>query len=124
MTGLTRHIRLPRPAIIGPTFAQLRRGAGDPTHRQVGDMYLRATRTPAGPDGVVEIGYTVVPAWRGRGVASRACGLIVEQAWRDGAEIVIAETDDDNVASQAVLLRNGFQRRPDGVFMIKRPEAR
>ena len=49
MNGLTRHIRLPRPAMMGPTFAQLRRGAGDPTHRQVGDMYLRATRTPAGP---------------------------------------------------------------------------
>jgi RimJ/RimL family protein N-acetyltransferase len=87
----------------------------------VGDIGFHG---PAGPDGAVEIGYTVVPAWRGRGVASRACGLIVEQAWRDGAEIVIAETDDDNVASQAVLLRNGFQRRPDGVFMIKRPVAR
>jgi len=87
----------------------------------VGDIGFHG---PAGPDGAVEIGYTVVPAWRGRGVASRACGLIVEQAWQDGAEIVIAETDDDNVASQAVLLRNGFQRRPDGVFMITRPEAR
>jgi RimJ/RimL family protein N-acetyltransferase len=87
----------------------------------VGDIGFHG---PAGPDRAVEIGYTVVPAWRGRGVASRACGLIVEQAWQDGAEIVIAETDDDNVASQAVLLRNGFQRRPDGVFMIKRPEAR
>jgi RimJ/RimL family protein N-acetyltransferase len=86
----------------------------------VGDIGFHG---PAGPDGVVEIGYTVVPAWRGRGVASRACGLIVEQAWRDGAEIVIAETDDDNVASQVVLLRNGFQRRPDSVFMITRPEA-
>ena len=87
----------------------------------VGDIGFHG---PAGPDGAVEIGYTVVPAWRGRGVASRACGLIVEQAWQDGAEIVIAETVDDNVASQAVLLRNGFHRRPDGVFMIKRPEAR
>ena len=87
----------------------------------VGDIGFHG---PAGPDVAVEIGYTVVPAWRGRGVASQACGLIVEQAWRDGAEIVIAETDDDNVASQAVLLRNGFQRRPDGVFMITRPEAR
>ena len=87
----------------------------------VGDIGFHG---PAGPDGTVEIGYTVVPAWRGRGVASRACGLIVEQAWRDGAEIVIAETDDDNLASQAVLLGNGFQRRPDGVFMITRPEAR
>jgi [ribosomal protein S5]-alanine N-acetyltransferase len=87
----------------------------------VGDIGFHG---PAGPDGAVEIGYTVVPAWRGCGVASRACGLIVEQAWQDGAEIVIAETDDDNVASQAVLLRNGFHRRPDGIFMIKRPEAR
>jgi len=86
----------------------------------VGDI---GSHGPAGPDGAVEIGYTVVPAWRGHGVASRACGLIVEQAWRDGAEIVMAETDDDNVASQAVLLRNGFHRRPDGVFVIKRPEA-
>jgi [ribosomal protein S5]-alanine N-acetyltransferase len=87
----------------------------------VGDIGFHG---PADPDGAVEIGYTVVPAWRGRGVATRACGLIIEQAWRDGAEIVIAETDDDNVASQAVLLRNGFHRRPDGVFVIKRPEAR
>ena len=35
--------------MMGPIFAQLRRGPGDPTHRRVGDMYLRATRTPAGP---------------------------------------------------------------------------
>jgi RimJ/RimL family protein N-acetyltransferase len=66
----------------------------------------------------------VVPAWRGRGVASRACALILQQAWRDGADTVVAETDDGNVASQAVLLRNGFERRPDGVFVINCPEAR
>ena len=87
----------------------------------VGDIGFHG---PAAADGAVEIGYTVVPAWRGRGVASRACGLIVEKAWQDGAEIVIAETEDGNVASQMVLLRNGFQRRPDGIFMIRRPEAR
>ena len=60
----------------------------------------------------------------GAWVASRACALILQQAWQDGADTVVAETDADNVASQAVLLRNGFQRRPDGVFMINRPEAR
>ena len=87
----------------------------------VGDIGFHG---PAGADGAVEIGYTVVPAWRGRGVASRACGLIVEQAWQDGAEIVIAETENGNVASQMVLLRNGFRRRSDGIFMIRRPEAR
>lgn len=84
----------------------------------VGDIGFHG---PPGPERTVEIGYSVVPAWRGRGVASRACNLILQRAWQDGAEIVIAETDHDNLASQAVLLHNGFRRRPDGVFMIKRP---
>ncbi|MET0837672.1 MAG: GNAT family N-acetyltransferase [Marmoricola sp.] len=87
----------------------------------VGDIGFHG---PPSPEREVEIGYTVVPAWRGHGVASRACALILRQAWRDGADTVIAETDDGNVASQAVLLRNGFERRPDGVFVINCPEAR
>jgi RimJ/RimL family protein N-acetyltransferase len=87
----------------------------------VGDIGFHG---PPAREKVVEIGYSVVPAWRGRGVASRACDLILQQAWQDGAKTVVAETDHDNVASQAVLLGNGFRRRPDGVFMIKRPEAR
>ncbi len=49
MNGLTRHIRLEQPAMMCPIFAQLRRGPGDPTHRWLGDIRLRATRTPAGP---------------------------------------------------------------------------
>jgi [ribosomal protein S5]-alanine N-acetyltransferase len=85
----------------------------------VGDIGFHG---PPGPEKAVEIGYSVVPVWRGRGVASRACEVILQQAWQDGAETVIAETDHDNVASQAVLLGNGFRQRPDGVFMIKRPE--
>jgi RimJ/RimL family protein N-acetyltransferase len=87
----------------------------------VGDIGFHG---PPTPELAVEIGYSVVPAWRGRGIATRACALIVQQAWHDGAFAVVAETDADNVASQAVLLRNGFQRRPDGVFKINRPEAR
>ena len=87
----------------------------------VGDIGFHG---PPGPDHAVEIGYSVVPAWRRRGVASRACGLILRQAWQDGAEVVVAETDRDNVASQAVLLGNGFHQRSDGIFMIKRPAAR
>jgi RimJ/RimL family protein N-acetyltransferase len=87
----------------------------------VGDIGFHG---PPGPERTVEIGYSVVPAWRRRGVASRACDLILRQAWQDGAEIVVAETDHDNVASQTVLLGNGFHQRSDGIFMIKRPEAR
>ena len=86
----------------------------------VGDIGFHG---PPGPEQTVEIGYSVVPAWRRRRVASRACDLILQRAWQDGAKIVVAETDHDNVASQAVLLSNGFQQRPDGIFMIRRPEA-
>ena len=49
MNGLTRQIRLEQPVMMSPIFAQLRRGPGDPTHRWLGDIRLRATRTPAGP---------------------------------------------------------------------------
>jgi RimJ/RimL family protein N-acetyltransferase len=87
----------------------------------VGDIGFHG---PPSPEREVEIGYSVVPAWRGQGVATRACSLILQQAWQDGADTVVAETDDGNVASQAVLLRNGFRRRPDGVFAIDRPETR
>ena len=87
----------------------------------VGDIGFHG---PPSPEFAVEIGYSVVPACRGRGIATRACALILQQAWQDGAFTVVAETDADNVASQAVLLRNGFQRRSDGVFKINRPEAR
>jgi RimJ/RimL family protein N-acetyltransferase len=86
----------------------------------VGDIGFHG---PPGPERTVEIGYSVVPAWRGHGVASRACDLILQRAWQDGAEVVIAETDHHNVASQAVLLRNGFRRGPDGIFTIKCPGA-
>ena len=69
----------------------------------------------------VEIGYCVVPAWRGQGVASRACALIVEQAWTLGAEVIVADTESDNVASQRVLLRNGFRSAGGPTFRIDRP---
>ncbi len=34
---------------LGPLFGLLRRGAGDPTHRSLAGLYLRASRTAAGP---------------------------------------------------------------------------
>jgi RimJ/RimL family protein N-acetyltransferase len=86
----------------------------------VGDVGFHG---PAG-DGMtaeVEIGYSVVAPLRGRGVATRACGLIVERAWRDGAAVVSAETDADNVASQQVLLRSGFRATGHFRYVLERP---
>lgn len=69
----------------------------------------------------VEIGYAVVPALRGRGVATRACGLLLDLAWRAGADLVRAETEPENSASRTVLVRCGFRPGPDGLLVVARP---
>jgi RimJ/RimL family protein N-acetyltransferase len=86
----------------------------------VGDVGFHGPPPASGPV-VVEIGYAVVPALRGRGLASRACALLLELAWRDGADQVLAETDAGHLASQAVLRHNGFLRRLSGDYAVTRP---
>ena len=86
----------------------------------IGDIGFHGPPAAAGPV-EVEIGYAVVPALRRQGVATRACALALQLAWRQGADTVLAGTDPDNVASQTVLRRNGFRLRLDGDFAIRRP---
>ncbi|TAK01451.1 MAG: N-acetyltransferase [Chloroflexota bacterium] len=68
---------------------------------------------PPGDDGVVEIGYSVLPDRRRRGYATEAVGALIGWAFAsDGVREVIARTDPGNVASIRVLEANGF--RPTG----------
>ncbi len=64
---------------------------------------------PPGPEGVVEIGYSVVTSrWR-QGIATRAVALMLE--WlREDARVrgVCAHTLVGDAASAGVLLKNGF----------------
>ena len=61
-------------------------------------------------DGVVEIGYGVVPSVRGQGVATRALGMILDVAARfDRVHRVRGRTTPDNIASQKVMLGVGMQ---------------
>src|SRR3954453_19712167 len=46
--SLTRRLVLDRPPMLGVRFGLHRRGAGDPTHRVLGAIHLRTTRTPTG----------------------------------------------------------------------------
>ncbi len=89
----------------------------------VGDVGFHGPPAAEGPV-VVELGYAVVPAVRGRGVASAAVAQLLELAWRDGAEQVVAGTEEDNGPSQGVLRRAGFQRRLAGDWALRRPGAR
>jgi len=57
------------------------------------------------------LGYFVAQAVNGRGVATRAVGLAAEQAFGPlGMHRLEAGTLVDNVASQRVLEKNGFER--------------
>lgn len=72
------------------------------------------TRPPEG--GSIDIGYGIAPDRQRRGNATRAIGAIVE--WARGVpnvSAITAETAVDNIASQLVLMRNGFERTSERV---------
>jgi RimJ/RimL family protein N-acetyltransferase len=76
-------------------------------------------------DGVVEIGYAVVPSWQRRGLATEAARALIEAAWQRGAEVVVAHTHEHLEPSIGVLRKLGFERaqpsEPDAIgFRLRR----
>jgi RimJ/RimL family protein N-acetyltransferase len=61
-------------------------------------------------DGVVEIGYSVVPSWQRQGLATEASRALVEEAWARGAQAVVAHTFEHLDPSLGVLRKLGFER--------------
>jgi RimJ/RimL family protein N-acetyltransferase len=61
-------------------------------------------------DGEVEIGYSVAPSYRGRGVATTATRLMIERARSAGVRVVCAHTLAENGPSTAVLRRVGMHK--------------
>lgn len=59
-------------------------------------------------DGVVEIGYSIVPSCQRQGLATEASRRLIETAWERGAEIVIAHTLSCLKPSIGVLRKLGF----------------
>ena len=72
--GLTRRLVLDRVPMLSVSFALHRRGSGDPTHRSLGGIHLRTTRTTTGTAllKVVAVG-----------------GEVSARAWGEGAEQVL-----------------------------------
>lgn len=69
-------------------------------------------------DSAVEIGYGIVPSHRRRGVASAAVAALLAVSRAHGVVTVTAETEPDNLASQAVLIGTGFTRDDDRWWSI------
>ena len=64
---------------------------------------------PPDSEGVVEIGYSVLPEWRRMGYASELVQVLLERAFSHAQVTkVIAHTTESNAASIGVLLRCGF----------------
>jgi RimJ/RimL family protein N-acetyltransferase len=90
----------------GPTEGEMFGiGIADPsTDRLLGDV---AARMEWGGK-CVEIGYSLSPDMRGRGIATEAVGAVIDAFFAAGARRVRADTHPDNVASMRVLERLGF----------------
>jgi hypothetical protein len=73
----------------------------------VGDLCFKGNPTNSGE---VEIGYGTYPQFQQQGYMTEAVGLLCQWAFEQGGiTSVIAETNNGNVASQKILIKNGFK---------------
>ena len=93
------------------------------TGEVIGDIGFHG---PPDEAGTVEIGYSVVEQYRGRGLAGESAVAICGLVWsRPEVTKIIAQTAEDNAASAGVLRHAGF--REDGAagglrnFSLNRP---
>jgi RimJ/RimL family protein N-acetyltransferase len=74
----------------------------------VGTVLLLSLHDDAGPTTEVEVGWHLHPGYQGRGYATEAAAALLGAAAQAGLAAVLALTDPDNLASQAVAGRLGM----------------
>ena len=83
----------------------------------IGDMGFKGG---PGAAGEVEIGYSIIPAYRNRGYATEMARCLITWAFQQhGIRAVIAECLDDNAGSIKVLEKLGMRRLPPDGNMLK-----
>ena len=115
-TEIQRWTLVPRPYLREHAELFVREGVGElrtwvvvasEGERAVGMISIHSI-----VDGVASIGYWVAPWARGRGVASAAVRLIVEEARVMGARAVTADIAEVNVVSRRTVEACGFTAGP------------
>lgn len=59
-------------------------------------------------NGTAEIGYGIHPDFEGKGYTTEAVRAMINWAFANGADVIEAETDPENAASQRILQKLGF----------------
>jgi RimJ/RimL family protein N-acetyltransferase len=112
--------------VLGLRHAQL---TADPTEepwlyrvallRETGAVLGRVGfHAPPNEDGVVEIGYSVAPAYRGRGFATEMAVGLMRWGAGEGARACLASVRPDNAPSLAIIRRLGFVRTGEQIDEI------
>jgi RimJ/RimL family protein N-acetyltransferase len=73
---------------------------------------------PPDQDGAVEIGYSVAPAYRGRGIATEMAVGLIRWGAGEGARSCVASVRPDNMPSLAIIRRLGFTRTGEQIDEI------
>lgn len=90
---------------LGPAAGQAQQAQpADP----VGTLLLLPLADASGPTSLVEIGWHLHPGYQGQGLATEAARAVMAAAADASIEQVLALTDLDNTASQAVATRLGM----------------
>jgi RimJ/RimL family protein N-acetyltransferase len=79
----------------------------DGTDRIIGSCGFHS---PPEPDGRVEVGYRVEPAWRRQGVATEAVHALFDWAQAQGVDRFRASVSPGNVGSLAIITGLGFRQ--------------
>jgi [ribosomal protein S5]-alanine N-acetyltransferase len=102
------------PEALGPTRAALHEGTPAQWYAHLfvdtaaGEVVGFGGFKGPPTNGEVEIGYSVAPSHRGRGVATTAARLMIESARAAGVRVVCAHTLAEDGPSTAVLRRVGM----------------
>ena len=112
------HHRSRRPGLSGP-HAEVTWAI-----RADGVVVGAARLQRVGP-GQLEMGVWLGRSFRGRGIGTALVPLLLDEARRLGAAVVVAETTTDNVGALATLRRNGalLTERPGGHVHAELPVA-
>lgn len=70
--------------------------------------------------GEVEVGWSILPRFQGRGYATEAMRAALHDVWtRTGIDHVLARLDPEDTASLRVAQKLGFEDRGAGVFELR-----